>query len=313
MKRIGIDIGGTKVNIGLVENGQVLAQKIFFCAELESFSAAKLIEKIKQQVDILLQDNQLTMDEIIFLGVGIPGSVDKKGENILYSPNLFGENIPFGQMLTQTFRRTVMVCQDSSAAALAEHLYGAGTQWESFLCVTLGTGIGCGIISDGHVYKGATNTAGEVGHISIDRHGVLCNCGMHGCLERYSSGTGIALQAADFFAKQTPPCPPASETLFELAYAGNKEALQLISDAVQRLGFGLAMAIDLLGIDKILVSGGLCNHQTLIIDPLEEYIYSYGYPAWVNQRSLSIQKALLGSNAPVIGAAYYDLAYKEDV
>ena len=224
-----------------------------------------------------------------------------------YCPNLGWEDVPAGAIFEKYLGAEVRISQDSRLAAWAEYLLGAGRNYSSSICVTVGTGIGSGIIIDGKIYHGAMNTAGEIGHSVFEKNGRLCNCGNHGCLERYSSGTGMIERALEAYPEKFADRPHKAETVFELAYAGDQDMLKLIRCVVEDLAIGIANAVSILSPEVVIISGGLCAHDELIIKPLGELVDKYGYYSWVRKKRLKIEKAQLGPEAPMIGAA---LLYK---
>ena len=191
--------------------------------------------------------------------------------------------------------------------AWAEYLLGAGRKYRSMICVALGTGIGSGIIMDGRIFHGAMNTAGEIGHCVFEKDGRPCNCGRRGCLERYCSGTGIIQRALEAFPEKFAGLPHRSESVFQLAYAGDQDVLALIRSVVEDLAVGIANAVSILSPQAVIISGGLCDHDELIVKPLVQLVNQYGYRSWARKKLLKIEKAQMGSDAPMIGAA---LLYK---
>ncbi|MCE5344226.1 MAG: ROK family protein [Eubacteriales bacterium] len=303
--RIGIDIGGTKVNMGIIrEDGTVL--DCDGIASKGADDAGDLVNEICHRMEACLTRNHLTMEEIYHVGVGIPGTADYRNGIVRYSSNLFGTNVPLADYFQEHWQRRVTVVQDSWAAAWAEYLFGQKKKWPSMLCLTIGTGIGCGIILNGHVYGGAMNTAGEIGHTSIVPNGRLCSCGRRGCLETYASGTAILEQALERFPEKLKDLPQKGETVFELAYEGDQAVLGLIEESVDKLARGLAMMINIFSVNVITISGGMCIHEKLIINPLPEKIRGYGYPAWAEKNEPLVLQAKLGSYAPMVGAAFLD-------
>jgi glucokinase len=303
---IGIDIGATKANIGLVTSTGKIIDSVRVPVQHKS-SAEGFIEKLCQEVVRLINANGLNKGDCTFYGVGVAGTADHKTGLVEYCPNLGWEDVPAGAIFKKHLGVEVKISQDSRLAAWAEYLLGAGRTYSSIICVTVGTGIGSGIIIDGKIFHGALNTAGEMGHTVFEKDGRLCNCGNHGCLERYSSGTGMIERALEAYPEKFVNRPHKAETLFELAYAGDQDLLGLIRRAVEDLAVGIANAVSLLSPEAVIVSGGLCTHEELIIRPLQELVDRYGYHAWVRKKKLKIEKAQLGPEAPMIGAA---LLYK---
>jgi len=303
---VGIDIGATKANIGLVtSSGKIIASARV--PVTHNLKADGFIEELCHEVARLIESNGLRKNDCAFFGAGVPGTADIKTGLVEYCPNLGWEDVSAGAIFKKHLGTEVRISQDSRMAAWAEYLLGAGRNYNSIICVTLGTGIGSGIIIDGKIFHGALNTAGELGHTVFEKDGRLCNCGNHGCLERYSSGTGMIERALEAYPEKFVDRPHKSETLFELAYAGDQDLLRLIQGCVEDLAVGIANAVSILSPEAVIISGGLCTHEELIIKPLIGLVNRYGYHSWVRKNKLKIEKAQLGPEAPMIGAA---LLYK---
>lgn len=301
---VGIDIGGTKVNIGIVnEDGKIL-DKSKISSE-NSSDMSKFVKQIAEALFDLINRNEISAKEINFIGVGVPGTVDMNTGTVEYCPNLMWENIPLPDYLKEYFPDVkIKVIQDSWAGAIAEHEFGAGTGYSNMACVTLGTGIGGGVICQDKIFAGGMHCAGEIGHIIVQKGGRKCNCGNYGCLERYASGNGIFEQGYELFPEKFTDRTMNAETVFELAKEGYQPALDLIDNSVRMLAIGLANMVDILSIEAIIISGGLCEHDELIVKPLQQYIEEYGYYSWRRQNRLQIVAAKLGSDAPMLGAAF---------
>ncbi len=299
---IGIDIGATKANIGLVTSAGKIVGSVRIPVPCNS-SAEDFIEKLCQEVERLIESSGLKRKDCTFYGVGVPGTADYKTGLVEYCPNLGWEDVPAGAIFKKRLGLEVRISQDSRLAAWAEYLLGAGRNYSSIICVTLGTGIGSGIIIDGKIFHGAMNTAGELGHCVFEKDGRRCNCGNHGCLERYASGTGMIERALEAYPEKLADRPQKAETVFELAYAGDEDVLRLIRGVVEDLAVGVANAVSILSPEAVIISGGLCTHEDLIIKPLRELVNRYGYHSWVRKKQLKIEKAQLGPEAPMIGAA----------
>ena len=302
---IGIDIGGTKVNIGIVDPlGRVVAKTRVPTGK--GRDARDLIGIISAGVRRLLDENGRDPGEVRFLGAGVPGTVDGKTGLVHYCPNLGWSNVPAGTYFRESLDREVTLVQDCRAAALAELLYGAGRGCRDLLCVTLGTGIGGGVIIDGRIFPGSMNTAGEIGHTVIVKNGRPCSCGNHGCLERYASGSGIIEQALERFPEKFTDGNRDSEHVFGLAKNGDPGARELIRESVEYLAIGIANFVSMFAPQAVIISGGLCVHEDLIIDPLKTLVPRFGYVSWAATNTLRIVRAALGSDAPMIGAASLD-------
>ncbi len=303
--RVGIDVGGTKVMLGLLDSeGTILTTSVMptpsITAGAEAFVAA-LCEAMRA----LLAQGNTTLAQLAGFGVGVPGTVSWQTGVVRYCPNLFGEvQLHMADLFFQALGIRPAVVQDSWAAAYAEYMFGQREQTPDMLCVTVGTGIGCGVILGGKVFGGALGTAGELGHVPIVFGGRPCVCGQRGCLERYVSGTAIYTQAMERFPDKLRGMPPKAESVFTLAYAGDGDALALIAECVDYLAYGLAVTIDLLAVDTVVISGGVSAHKALLIDPLEAKIRAYAYPPWAKAERLRVLPAALGAEAPMVGAAF---------
>ena len=302
--RIGIDIGGTKVNMGIIaQDGTILRKRAF--PSVGADHPRTFTQKIADAVEELLTQEQLTLADIVHIGAGIPGTADIVKGVVEYSCNLFGEKqVPLAQFFKERWQRDVTITQDSWSAAYAEYRFGWQREHANMLCVTVGTGIGCGVISGGKVFSGAMHTAGEIGHTPIVWQGRPCSCGNRGCLERYASGTAILEQALERFPKKLNDLPHKTESVFQLAYAGDGDALALIAECAEKLAYGLAMMIDILSTDMVVISGGVSEHEALFIQPLQEKILDFGYPSWARKRLVQVHRARLGSDAPMVGTAF---------
>ena len=192
-----------------------------------------------------------------------------------------GKMSPARHILEQLTGIPASMAQDCRAAALGEYLFGAAQGRKLVLCVTLGTGIGTGIVIDGKIFGGALGSAGEVGHITAYPGGRVCGCGRQGCVEAYTAGRGIERTAREH--PSWAGTNKTSEDVFAEAAAGGKDALKIISDALELLGQALCTAVNMLSPDAIIFSGGMCAQQELYVTPLIQYIRSHAYSLSVGE------------------------------
>lgn len=296
MLRLGVDIGGTNVIIGLLdESGKVKAK----CKRKTMISADEtvFVHYIKQLALELLASCGCSLDEIGFCGVGVPGTVSPDGKIAVKVPNLGWNGFALSEQLQKVLNVPVRLIQDSRAAAYGEYKTGGGEGRKAVVCITLGTGIGTGIVIGGQVYHGALGCAGELGHVPVVPGGRECGCGKLGCLECYSAGKGLNITARELFG---PECN--SERLFDLARSGDERARAAINDAVEKLGCVIVSMANLLSPDCVLFSGGLSMQRELFVKPLVDFIEAKRYRSGVNDE-LHIGTATLGEDAPMIGAA----------
>lgn len=290
--RLGIDIGGTKINIGLLdENNRLLANRKLYVAEIGS-----LTESLKAVVKELCSTLSLEESSIITCGVGVPGTVSEDGRRLLKAPNISILSEHVVEEIEAGLHIPTTLVQDSRAAAWGEYLCGAGAGAKSIICITLGTGIGTGIVLDGKIYHGSLGSAGEMGHIPVKENGRPCGCGKRGCLEKYCAGGGLDITAKELLGEDK-----SANDLFVAAKNGDACAAKEIENAVKLLGNAVVSIINLLSPDCILFSGGLSEQEEMYLSPLITYAKAHCYSSGKIPR---MEKAALGENAPMIGAAF---------
>lgn len=188
MYAIGIDLGGTKIEVGLVGCSGFLYKSLRILTDVQGGASA-----IEQQIIYAVQELEREVsDPVVGIGIGVAGQVAAKTGFVHFSPNLKWHNIPLQDSLSKSLKKTVVVINDVRAATWGEWLFGAGKGCSDLVCMFIGTGIGGGIVSEGRMLNGCSNTCGEIGHISIDLRGPICTCGNRGCLESFAGGWGIA-------------------------------------------------------------------------------------------------------------------------
>ena len=312
---IGIDLGGTNLRFGLVDqSAQVVAR---FRTGTEAAKGVKpVISRLKRGISTLAAKAEAAGHRVIGIGIGVPGIISA-GEGVVeVSPNLPGwVDIPLGKILSEAFPHPVFVENDANAYALGEYRFGAGRGAKSLLCVTLGTGVGGGIILDGKIWRGANGMAGEIGHVTVDPNGPRCPCGNSGCLERYSSATAIVETARAALLKgrkssltdpfKEDPASLTAEAVDKAARAGDALAIKIYADAGRYLGIALASVINLLNIEMIVIGGGLAGAWDLFIGSVKEEIESRAFE--IPAKSCEILPGALGDDAGILGAASLSL------
>ena len=243
--------------------------------------------------------------DILSCGVGIPGTVSADGTEIVKVPNISMLSVDFAEQLQKITKIPTRLVQDSRAAAWGEYLMGGGRECNTVVCVTLGTGIGTGIVMNGKIYDGALGCAGEMGHIPVVKDGRPCGCGKHGCLEKYCAGGGL-----DITAKELLGADMTASDLFDAAKQGHDEAKKAIQNAVELLGCGIVSIVNLLSPDCVLFSGGLCMQEALYLNPLIEYVSNYCYMA---DTVPVLKKAELQELSPLYGAAFLPMPERRKV
>ncbi len=293
---IGIDIGATKANIGIIDENYTICGKTKVPTNTGQESG-KILSDIAQAVKNCMADLKLEIQDISFMGIGVPGTVDDKGKKVIFAPNLKWRNVEIAEILKSEFSCEICVEHDVKAAAAGELLAGAGRGMSDIVCMTLGSGIACGIIIDKKIHRGAFNTAGEIGHMVINPNGPACNCGKKGCVEAYGSGTGIGRRATEMFGRKM-----SSEEVFELEKQGDQRAADIITAGVEAIGISLVGVVNLLSPEAVILSGGLTNQKEYAAR-IKEFVLSNSYNLAVPKDKFKFAIAELGPDAPMVGAA----------
>ena len=275
--RIGIDVGGTNVKLALVnENGQIVySNSVPTRAEM---GYEFTVNNIKQAIYELLKETKLEAKDIQGIGFGFPGQVDYKAGIVRNAPNIPGwVEVPIAKLIEDEFNIPTRVDNDVRCAALGELNYGAGKGCENMVCITVGTGIGSGLIINGKLVRGASNAAGEIGHIKLQMHeGPICGCGDTGCFEAFASGPSIVAMAEEYIkgGKSTKFREMANGTAItpfivcEAAKAGDPVAQRIFTIMGEYLGIGLASVVNLLNPEKIIIGGGVADAGEILMRPL---------------------------------------------
>lgn len=291
MYKLGLDIGGTKINIGILDSDyQLLAVKKLYISEV--FDPLSQIRSATQE---LCCKCGIPYQDIISCGVGVPGTVSADGKTLIKAPNISILSEDFAIKLEKELGMPVFMMQDSRAAALGEYLCGAGRGAKTLVCITLGTGVGSGIVIDGKIYNGALGAAGEIGHIPVVVNGRPCGCGQSGCMEKYCAGRGLDITAQELYGQDKD-----ASFLFDCAEQGDMAAQEALNQAIVLLGNALVFVVNLLSPDCILFTGGLSERTKQYVNPVIDYVCSHCYCSGQLPR---MQKAALAEYAPLIGAA----------
>ena len=306
----GIDVGGTKIAGGVVDtDGRVLAH-----ATVQS--PAEHVEAIEEAIVGLVNDLR-AKHPIEAVGVGAAGYVDASRSTVLFAPNLAWRNVNLRAELEPRLDLPVVIENDANAAAWGEVPYGAGADGDALLLVTVGTGVGGGLVLDGELYRGAFGVGGEIGHLRVVRDGQLCGCGKHGCLEQYASGSALVRNAraaaaggghaADELVARAGGDPHAIDgpLITQAAQEGDAFAVEQLANLGRWLGEGIAALATVLDPAAIAVGGGVGDAGDLLLEPLRVSFARHlsGLP----YRPLAeVRPATLGNRAGMMGAA--DLA-----
>ena len=310
MKYVGVDIGGMSIKAGIVEgDGNILCKKVI---ETNPDGAdVEIVRDIANLVLSLLDENGISKDEIAGIGIGSPGSVyDEKG-TIRYSCNINFKNTPITKLVADfTGIANVKVSNDANCAALGETLFGAGKGAKNSVMMTLGTGVGTGIVVDGKLLTGNRSAGAEGGHITINLGGATCGCGKRGHLEAYASATALMNQARvatikhpeSLLAKRAAAEGLSGKLVFDCKDAGDKVAEGVVKKYLKYVGIGLVNFANIFYPEVLIIGGGISYQGDAIIKPLQRYVSRNVYGAEYSPK-IKVVAATLKNDAGIVGAA----------
>ena len=303
----GIDVGGTKIAGGVVdENGTILEEK-----RVES--PATDAEAIEEAIAGLVTELRSRHD-IATVGVGAAGYVDKARAVVLFAPNVAWRNEDLKSELEKRVELPVVIENDANAAAWGEFVYGAGHDVDDLLLVTVGTGVGGGLVLDGEVYRGANGVGAEIGHMRVVPNGILCGCGKHGCFEQYASGTALVREARAIALSGAMIAQGMLQRaggdlnnitgplITEAAQHGDQGAIQQLAELGRWLGEGIASLTEILDPGVVVIGGGVSEADELLLEPARAAFASQLVGRGFRPIP-EVRKARLGNKAGMIGAA----------
>ncbi|MFF2875291.1 ROK family glucokinase [Gottfriedia sp. NPDC057991] len=308
---VGVDLGGTSIKLALLTNNGEFIDKWEVPTD-KSDSGKHIPKTITIAIEEKLNQMDKTKEDIAGIGIGAPGSVRLEDGLIFAAVNLGWVNYPLKEILEKESGIPVIVDNDANIAAVGEMWKGAGNGAKDVVMVTLGTGVGGGVIVNGDVAHGISGSAGEIGHITVQlENGVLCNCGKTGCLETISSATGIARIANEKLQNTTKETvlkemsndsPLTAKDVFEAYSNGDEVAEEIVNHVMKYLALVLAGVGNTLNPENIIIGGGVSNAGDLLLRPLKKYFDEFAFTTVRDSTKLSIAK--LGNDAGAIGAAY---------
>lgn len=300
---LGADVGATNTKTVLVDRqGEIFAT--MNRPTLARKGRDAMIERLILTLKDTVKKAGANMKDVAGVGIGFAGPLDP-GKGIVFNPPNLPEwlNVPLRDILTQKLNMPVSLDNDANLVALGEYWKGAGRGAKSLVCLTLGTGVGGGIVLNGKIWHGAGGIAGELGHMTVVRNGRRCGCGNRGCLEVYASSRGLVSRMQELlnrkktvkYDKITP------EGIGKQALSGDKLAKKALRDTGITLGVAIASLVNILNPDVVVVGGGISKIGNLLLDPIREEVAKRAFPKAVE--GLKIVKAELGDNAGALGAA----------
>jgi len=307
---IGLDIGGTKISGGVIDgNGAILTRGR---RDTPAQDPAAIADEAAALILELSSEHQIDA-----IGVACAGFVDRSGSTVLFAPNLAWRDEPLKARLESVLDLSVIIENDANAAAWGEFRFGAAAEADNMVLITVGTGIGGGIVVDGMLMRGAYGVAAELGHMRVVPGGIRCGCGNRGCWEQYASGTALVREARELVITGTPlaarlselcvgdPAALSGPDVTRAAVEGDPAAVELLADLGVWIGEGLASVAAILDPELVVLGGGVCEAGTLLIDPalaaFRRQLTGRGH-----RPEARFALASLGNDAGMIGAA--DLA-----
>jgi len=307
---VGIDLGGTNIKVGLFTPKMALIDQDSSHTEVER-GFDHVMEQIAAAVRAVCDRNGLSAAGVRAVGIGCPGPIDVARGLVVVAPNFPGwRDLPVRDTLRGKFGGVPTVLEnDANVAAYAEFRVGAGRGAGSLVMITLGTGIGGGIVIDGHVHRGATDTAGELGHVTVEVGGRQCGCGRRGCLEAYASATGTVARfrealgqgrASSLAVSGAAPDDITAKDIFDAAAAGDALAAEIVDVTARYLAVGCDVIVNLIDPDVIVLTGGMVAAGELLMGPVERYARELFFPRPKTHTRLALTE--LGGDAGIIGA-----------
>ena len=303
---IAVDLGGTNLRAAILSPaGEIIERHKEATHASDGWVKVveRLIGSIQRQLEIAVQKGI----KVSAIGVGAPGVIQVDKGIVVKSPNFPDwNNVPLKEQLEQALAIPAFIENDANAAALGEQWRGAGQNIRSMILLTLGTGVGGGIILDNKIWHGADGMAGEIGHMTLIPEGRPCTCGNAGCLEMYASARGIAqsyreaLEKSATKTRHTVP-PVTSEQVYSAAREGNAVAIRVMKDMGRMLGIGIANLINIFNPERIVIGGGVKDAWPLFIEAVRQEIMKRAFE--VPAKRTEIMPSLLGDDAGMVGAA----------
>ncbi len=294
---IAIDLGGTNLKCALLDlNLKIKAKNSF---DTKSFDNKHgLIQGLLNSINSFILKQGLSKNSILGVGIGLPGPVDNFKGIVHFLPNIPGwKEVKLKRILEQKIKLPVFIDNDAKLMTIAEHRSGLANGYKNVLCLTLGTGVGGGLIINNSLFRGADNAAGEFGHLPINETGPLCGCGSQACIETYIGNSAIIKKAHQQFGSGF-----SLEKISELALHKNVKAIKFWEDIGEKLGIALSGVLNLLNLDAIVIGGGVANAGKVLFDRVKQTIKNRAMS--VQAKRVKIFKARLGVDAGLIGAGF---------
>lgn len=304
---IGVDLGGTNIKAGAIFNSGKVLYKISKDTNPKR-DKSQIIQDIIIIIEDIIKNTTNDINTIQSIGIGVPGVVQKGTGNILNCPNLNWHNVDLGDILKRHFMREIFIENDASLAGLAESVFGSTKGYKNSVFITLGTGIGAGIIIDGKIYSGSHGVGSEIGHMIVGENFYDCNCGRNGCLETFASATALikySQKRIDEGFIETELIHNYKDLdakmIFDFAYKGDRLANEVLDRFYKYLTIGILSIYDILDPDAIAIGGGVSKAGDKLIERLKHEVSSRVFIKSIKYGEITL--ASLGNDAGIIGAA----------
>ncbi len=306
---VGIDLGGTELKIGIIDERGTILYKDAFKTDV-SQSGPRMVEYMAQCARTVTERAGLALKDLTGIGIGSPGLLDpEKGQLkiVVNIPTL--NDVYVAPEISRILGVPVYLDNDVNAMALGEMYYGAAKGYRDVICLTLGTGVGGGLIFEGALYRGASFTAGEIGHLSIDPDGLYCPCGNYGCLERYVGRDGIVTRAKSYLSKGMKSTigdhldngEITPRAISKAAEAGDALAIEVLAETGKILGIAMASLTNVLNPQVFVIGGGIANAGDLILEPARRELKKRAYT--IPAQAVQVLQAKLRNDAGIVGSA----------
>ena len=309
--RVGIDLGGTNIKAGIVNEKQEIVRESSVPTLVEREDVL-IMDDMAALVKQLIKEEGLTKADVIGVGVGSPGMIDAKTGEVVYSNNFGWENVQLGEYLAKKLGFPVKVSNDANCAALGEVKAGAAKNCKNCVMITLGTGVGGGVVIDGKIFEGGHAGGAELGHTMLIAGGEPCTCGRKGCFEAYASATALirdtkraALECEESMIYRLCGGDLSQingKTVFDAMQTGDETARQVVKQYLNYLADGITNMVNIFRPDKVLLSGGVCNQGENLTIPLQKLVKERCF-AGDKSYIPEIAIATLGNSAGILGAA----------
>ncbi|HWV25725.1 MAG TPA: ROK family protein [Aeromicrobium sp.] len=287
---VGVDIGGTKIAVGTVATDGRVLEEVSAPTPDDTATIPALIADLIARVT--------PSGGVAAVGIGAAGFISSDRSTVRFSPNIAWADEPLGAAVQQLVGVPVVVENDANAAAWGEFRFGSGTDVDDLLLVTIGTGVGGGLVQRGAVVRGASGTATEIGHMRLVPDGLPCGCGQRGCFEQYVSGSALVRAGRERLGSETVSGPQITR----LAQDGDEAAVELLAELGARAGEGIASLAAILDPAVVLIGGGVSDAGELLMTPLK-HAFSAHLSGAAHRPTIDVRPAALGNSAGLVGAA----------